>query len=165
MKEQRSILIKRSGIALILLLILSSLFAYITAPIYRGQNPFIFTVFFGGLGALISLVKRTPDLTETELLFLTGSRWIIFTKIIMGSVFGTMIYIMFISGILSSDGEGGFITSNLFPKFTNSNTISLGSPVSVKDVGKLIFWSFLSGYSERLAPNILTKISEKDAGK
>lgn len=71
---------------------------------------------------------------------------------------------MFVSGIL----EG-----SLFPKYAHpridhenilesfKNWLNTVFPISGQNVAKLLFWSFVAGFSERFVPQIIRKTAEK----
>ena len=70
-----------------------------------------------------------------------------------------MTYVLFVSGLLTGD---------LFPKFIpDSNVVPDGINVlfaiqgQAADYAKLIFWSFLAGYSERFATRILSQFDSR----
>jgi hypothetical protein len=60
--------------------------------------------------------------------------------------------------------ESQIISSDLFPNLTQIDTESTAQgQVFNKDFGKLLFWSFLAGFSERLVPDTLGRV-ERDFG-
>jgi hypothetical protein len=54
---------------------------------------------------------------------------------------------------------GGFVQGNLFPSFSN-NTTWLTLNFRVGDWGKLVIWSFVAGFSERIMPNLFDRLVE-----
>ena len=78
-------------------------------------------------------------------------------------------YVLFFSRILTGDSGGGLFTSNLFPNFLypdSSASLSVSDviqirPKTVQDFGKLLVWSFLSGFSERFVENVLVALEKK----
>jgi hypothetical protein len=137
------------------------------------MGSFLFAMLSGALGAEISIIRRSPSMTDGEVGALVKSWWSVVIPLLTGAVMAGFLYIAFMAGILTGDGGGGLFTSNLFPSFTTPHaTDSLNlrvvleiRPVSVKDFGKLIVWCFLSGYSERLIPGLLASLEERGAGK
>lgn len=92
-----------------------------------------------------------------------------------GGLMDVVTYLLFMSGILTGDGGDGLFTSNLFPNFDrpsvdgdgsmfNMRTVLTLRPVSVADVGKLMVWCFVSGYSERFVVGILGTLEDRGGG-
>jgi len=75
-------------------------------------------------------------------------------------VFALVLYMMFISGLVSGD---------IFPKFVHATIeeggayanmkgfVTIVDPESYKDVAKILVWSFIAGYSERFVPNLIAR--------
>jgi hypothetical protein len=66
---------------------------------------------------------------------------------------------------------GGLIAGDLFPEFSAGALpqgktwnieyfVKLVDPKSPYDIAKLLVWSFAAGYSERLVPNLLDKLTD-----
>lgn len=99
--------------------------------------------------------------------------WIsILTPIFFGGLMAGVAYMLFMSGVLSGDDGEGLLRSNLFPSFTSNLppdelptliAYIATRPSSVQDVGKLMVWSFVAGYSEGFVMGILRQI-ERCAG-
>jgi hypothetical protein len=89
-------------------------------------------------------------------------------------VFAFLLYLMFMAGILGGD---------LFPRFQCLEPSAAGNscgkyidmarfvtdvdPETNRDVAKLLIWSFIAGFSEKLVPNLITKLGEQasESGK
>ena len=78
-------------------------------------------------------------------------------KCAVASVFAVVISLVFISGVISGD---------IFPRFSGGYqgyvdmrnwAISI-DPQANADMAKMLVWSFLAGFSEKLVPNLVTKI-------
>ncbi|MFN9621241.1 MAG: hypothetical protein ACK587_00155 [Cyanobacteriota bacterium] len=78
-------------------------------------------------------------------------------KCAIASVFAIMVNLIFISGVISGE---------LFPQFNGANwsyidMISWALDIDPKtnaDMAKMLIWSFVAGFSEKLVPNMVTKI-------
>ncbi|MCS5699508.1 hypothetical protein NZK32_10705 [Cyanobium sp. FGCU-52] len=78
-------------------------------------------------------------------------------KCAIASVFAIIVNLIFISGVISGE---------LFPQFEGANRsyrdmVSWALEVDPKtnaDMAKMLIWSFVAGYSEKLVPNMVTKI-------
>ncbi|MBD3647188.1 MAG: hypothetical protein HUJ31_06975 [Pseudomonadales bacterium] len=122
-------------------------------------------VFLGGLiGGFVSIQQRLPNIGLSELRELSGSWLSILLIPINGGIFALVLMLIFLSGIL----EGAMFPtyhhesidqSDLVASFVNwlSNTF----PASGPDVAKLLFWSFVAGFSERFVPQIIRKTVDK----
>ncbi len=131
--------------------------------------------FVGCMGASISLRIRIA--TDAQVLQEAGRSNIdTMMPILYGAIMAGLIYLMFMSGILSGDAGTGLLTTNLFPTFdVDSVDIKsqglvksfLGSrPATLPDLGKLLVWCFLAGYSEKFVIGILGKLEHgKHAGE
>ena len=125
-------------------------------------------VFFSGLiGGFVSIQQRLPAIELSELRQLSSS-WISILLIpINGGIFAIVLMIMFLSGIV----EGA-----MFPRFSYViiDQEHVGSsfrawltttfPISGADIAKIIFWSFVAGFSERFVPQIIRKTTDKLSG-
>ncbi|MDB5985447.1 MAG: hypothetical protein JWR16_500 [Nevskia sp.] len=174
MYEQKRIVLSRIGIAVVGLIVVSGGLT-ILLSLYTGEmGTLLFSLLAGGLGAGVSLVRRLPSLQESELEFLAASWWSLVVPIVVSALMAGFLYFAFFAGILTGDGGGGLFTSNLFPNFTkpdlpagtlmNLQEVLKIRPVSIQDFGKLVTWCFLSGYSERLVPNLLESLERRGAG-
>jgi hypothetical protein len=91
--------------------------------------------------------------------------------ILYGAIMAGLTYLLFMSGILSGNAGAGLLTTNLFPTF-NVDLVDieteglvksfLGSrPATLPDLGKLLVWCFLAGYSEKFVIGILGKLEHR----
>jgi len=171
--QQKKIILKRIGIIMLGLIIVSALLVILFYAASEQMGTMIFALLIGGMGACISFFLRMPKLGEAELGFIVTSWWTLIVPALVGTIMGGFIYIVFFAGILTGDGGNGLFTSNLFPLFTEPNiaegeTLTMRMalairPISVQDLGKLLVWCFLAGYSERLVPNILQGLEDRGA--
>ena len=56
---------------------------------------------------------------------------------------------------------GGLVQGSLFPTFGDSGLRWIALRFSVEDWAKLLVWSFIAGFSERLVPEILNNLSAR----
>jgi len=121
-------------------------------------------VFLAGLiGGFVSIQQRLPTIGLTELRELSNSWLSILLIPINGGIFAIVLMLMFLSGIL----EGA-----MFPKYVHSpidqqnlvdsfvQWLTTTFPKSGSDIAKLLFWSFVAGFSERFVPQIIRKTSD-----
>ena len=102
---------------------------------------------FGALGVMVSLtLRRKVD----ERIFGLRTSKILLLVYGSGAIFAILMLALFI---------GGFVQGNLFPSFSN-NTTWLTLNFRVSDWGKLVIWSFVAGFSERIMPNLFDRLVE-----
>ena len=102
----------------------------------------------GIFGGFMGIQKRLPDMKYSDLELFVSSWLATCLPSIYGSLLALILFILFLTGIL-----GG----SLFPSFiliasktsTGFESILNIQAKEYQDVAKLIFWSFVSGYSER----------------
>ena len=113
----------------------------------------------GLLGGFVSIQQRLKKFGDEELELLSQSWFQILLIPIYGGIFAGVLYIGFLSNIV----EGA-----LFPKFASPSFsqpipsaedvrafLSRTYPATGADLAKLLFWSFIAGFSERLVPQII----------
>jgi hypothetical protein len=123
----------------------------------------------GILGGFVSIQQRTKKISNRELQLLSKSWFQILLIPIYGGIFSLLLYVIFLSGLIS----GQFFPTFNFPPIpvTGVNTSYLQSflaytyPSSGQELAKLIFWCFLAGFSERLVPQIMANFSNEIEGE
>ena len=121
----------------------------------------------GAMGGFVSMYLRmqTVDLRVPALSALLDSRYGRYS-IMIAPVFGAAF-----AGLLLLLFAGGLIEGQLFPKVipVGSNFMSLFLETHAQDpvhMVKLLVWSFVAGFAERLVPNVLNRLaSDEDKPK
>lgn len=122
----------------------------------------VFVILPGGLGALFSRLQTF----QSELSTLNYDRIVsyfqpryVFIRLLVGAVGAITLYFVFLGSLL-----GG----SLFPTLTQVDAqtgatalIVAGSGPDLINAGKLMFWSFLAGFSERLVTGTLGRFEKK----
>src|SRR5262249_14292200 len=79
-------------------------------------------------------------------------------------IFALVLYLAFLSGVI----EGGLFPKFSIPEFSNpTSTDDLKGffagtyPQSGTDFAKLVFWSFVAGFSERFVPQIVSGVERR----
>ena len=121
----------------------------------------------GIIGGFVSIQQRLRKIRNAELSLLAQSWTMLLVIPIYGGIFALVIYILFLSGL---------IESALFPQFyipefhnppTSADVISAlreTSPKSGADLAKLMFWTFVVGFSERFVPQIIQSVTSAAPG-
>jgi hypothetical protein len=127
-----------------------------------------FALLFGMLGASLGLQRRGRGLPALMLDELASDALAVARPLVYGGLMAGVTYLLFLAGILSGDGGGGMLTSNLFPAFTASGggeeeilsvkTFVAMRPQSLADFAKLVIWCFLAGWSERFVSGVLGRL-------
>ena len=122
-------------------------------------------VFIGAGGGLIALQRRLKQFSIEDLQLLSSS-WIYITLApLVGGLLAFVLYMLFLSNLL--DGQ-------LFPKFVPDSGIDPETQNSFfvlfkthgdgpEAYAKLIFWSFVAGFSERFVIDIINRF-QRNAG-
>ena len=129
----------------------------------------------GMAGALMSIIRRLQDVglkslsTSDPIMDLSGldAGFIgIAIALFSGAIFAVLLYMLFIAGMSNIAGE-------LVPKIVANGTrpgcaglsftdfASCTGPASGIDFAKLVIWSFIAGFAERLVPDVLDRIAQK----
>lgn len=119
----------------------------------------------GIIGGFVSIQQRAKNIVDEELDLLCGSWFQILLIPIFGAIFALVLYCIFLSGLLNSD---------IFPKFYFPQPAASGPdtefvikvlretfPATGPDLAKLVFWSFVAGFAERLVPQIISNLTNK----
>jgi hypothetical protein len=122
----------------------------------------------GMIGGFISIQQRLKHVSNTELALLAKSWFQISLVPIYGALFALILYVGFL---------GQIVTGPLFPQFyippfgkppvseDLARFFRETSPASGADVAKLLFWSLIAGFSERLIPQIISHTATDAAEK
>ncbi len=116
----------------------------------------------GIIGGFVSIQQRLKQIGSEELELLSESWATILVIPIYGGIFSLVLYTLFLSGII----DGHLFPDFSIAKFSASPTtedvvvfLTKTYPSQGADIAKLIFWSFVAGFSERFVPQIIHKVS------
>ncbi len=121
----------------------------------------------GMIGGFVSIQQRLYKLDSEELNILSESWTGILLVPIYGGVFSLILYILFLSALL----QGSLFPEFYIPEFSSpivtvndiQKFLTECYPKTGPDLAKLIFWSFVAGFSERYVPDLIQSfISKKD---
>jgi len=121
----------------------------------------------GLIGGFVSIQQRLQQIDDEELSLLRESWATILIIPIFGGIFAQILYMLFLSGLV----QGHLFPSFFIPPFSDTPTVedvhaflTQTYPKTGADFAKLIFWSFTAGFSERLVPQIVSKMSKERIG-
>lgn len=136
---------------------------------YGGSVPlFVFTC--GIIGGVISIQQRLPKLDARTLKMMSHSNYYLVLAPLVGGVLSLLLYMLFLSGLLSGDLFPNFVPDTVMRVVPGSDPqvmerVIVGEPgigriftqggEGYQDYGKLFFWSFVAGYSEKFIPNVI----------
>ncbi len=133
------------------------------------------SLLLGAFGGSLSLLRRLRTSRGRTIGRFASSLPAVAMPFVYGGLMAGVAYLLFLSGILTGEGGHGLLTSNLFPVFTsppsepgtllNMNQVLQIRPASIQDLGKLLVWCFLAGYSERFVAGILQMLEQRGAGQ
>jgi uncharacterized membrane protein YeaQ/YmgE (transglycosylase-associated protein family) len=149
-----------------LLLMLGLLVGIIVAVKYNdfsAATPCL-SIIVGSIGGFVGLQRRLKELSEEDLKLIAHSWIYTILAPLVGGILALLLYILFLSGLLAGQ---------LFPKFEpDSNTaaketfeIIFATHAGYTDYAKLIFWSFVAGFSERFVVDIISQFTNKTTAK
>lgn len=157
MSELTSLLIQVSRRLLISLGIPFMALVLIIAVFPRSKSVVPLVVYGAGLiGGFVGLQRRLKELTIDDLQMIANSWVYTCLSPLIGGVLALLIYIISLSGLLAGQ---------LFPKFVPDPAPQIPGFSAVfnqhaegfQDYAKLLFWAFLSGFSERFVTNVLSR--------
>jgi hypothetical protein len=125
-----------------------------------GRSFLVLIIFAVGLiGGFVSLQQRLPKASMGDLKRLSETWFAILLVPINGGIFAIVLHVAFLGKILQGD---------VFPTYLSNREAVAASgaaavtdwlkniaPASSTEFGKLLFWAFVAGFSERLVPQIL----------
>lgn len=123
----------------------------------------------GLVGGFVSLQQRVKNFGDEELELLSLSWFQILLIPVYGGIFALVLYLGFLSKLV----EGPLFPSFVGPPFSQPVPSSQDVaaffaqtyPATGSDLTKLLFWSFIAGFSERFVPQILDKVQTRDESK
>ena len=119
----------------------------------------------GIIGGFVSIQQRVKNISNEELEYISGSWFQILLIPVFGAIFALVLYCIFLTQIIALD----IFPNIVFPKVPKGGPNSAyiieilqkTYPATGQDLAKIIFWSFVAGFAERLVPQIITNLSGK----
>jgi hypothetical protein len=129
-------------------------------------------VFMLGLvGGFVSIQQRLPSIELDELKLLSESWHSILMIPVNGGIFAVVLMVIFLSGLIQGELFPNFyhvefdLSSSAALKESIHNWFQYTLPDSSLSMGKLFFWSFVAGFSERFVPQIIRTTTSKATGE
>ena len=119
----------------------------------------------GIIGGFVSIQQRLKIVDDQELDYLARSWIAILVVPAFGGVFALVLYVLFLSGIV----QGSLFPHFEIPPFSKDTPLPTVDdlrqfftktyPSSGEDFARLIFWSFVAGFSERFVPQLIDNVT------
>jgi hypothetical protein len=119
----------------------------------------------GAVGAVVNNYYRLSKLSEADKLAVAGLQSSVLTmqiyvSLLIAAILGLVLYGLCMTGLLAGQ---------LFPQFTGTEKpyggmlgfLSDVVPATNLDTGKVLIWSFIAGFSERMIPNVLDRLASQ----
>lgn len=128
--------------------------------LFRDRSFLVALVFAVGLiGGFVSLQQRLPKASVRDLRRLSETWFAILLVPINGGIFAIVLHVAFLGKILQGDLFPTYVAANATAAVSGAAAVTDWlkniAPASSADLGKLLFWAFIAGFSERLVPQIL----------
>jgi len=157
----------RALVILVCVFIPGAIYAYSNPGSILISTPLVAFV-VGVIDGFVGLQRRLKKMSDDDLTLLANSWVYVCLSPLVGGILAVVTYILFVSGLLAGD---------LFPKFVPDVVpdadIAAGKDQGLSaifavhgeaaDYGKMIFWCFIAGFSERFATDIISRFESQAA--
>lgn len=151
-------------VVLILLMVCGAFFAHYS-PEGRIINAPIAAFSAGVIGGFVGLQRRLKMMSDDDLTLMANSWVYVCLSPLVGGILAVVLYLLFISQLISSDLFPKFIPDSKAPSTEVQKGFSEIFAVHGEsvDYAKMMFWSFIAGFSERFVTDIISKF-DNDPG-
>lgn len=165
-------LIKIVSLRLLIALFSVSAFTiiFLAASMWRGTDV-AFTpcmpVLIGAIGGLVGLQRRVRRLSRDDLELLASSPLYMYLPPFVGGLLALLLFILFLSGLVEGKLFPHFVMIQPpTPKFADTffRVFDLTAETA-PDYAKLVFWSFVAGFSEKFVINVISQFQRDDDNK
>jgi len=139
------------------LLVLILLFVLGADEKWVGRLHAVTAIYFGILGAYFSRMIAFQSNVATldyDILEQDFANWSILVRMLIGAIGAVIFYLLLVSGLIGGNifpgGNGKFVSTFLMGEITYH--------LPSIDFAKLLVWSFIAGFSERLLPDQLSRL-------
>jgi hypothetical protein len=116
-------------------------------------------LFVGFVGGFVGLQRRLKALPAEDLTLLANSWVSILLSPIAGAILAVLVYLLFISGLLSGNIFPTFVPDCQAGSVQGLKTIFEVHCPTAADYAKVLFWSFVAGFSEKFATDIIGRFA------
>jgi len=121
-----------------------------------------YVIIFGALGAFVSVLQRLQSSARDDsLVYPLANPGLISVKLVplIGGVAAFIFFVMLAAEVVQGELFPKIVWPDYQKWLTLGNLIGESYAATKVDFAKLMIWSFLAGFSERLVPDILTRLS------
>lgn len=135
--------------------------------LFRGDRFMVSWACFGcGLvGGFVSIQQRVKNFGDEELDLLSLSWYQVLLIPVYGGIFALVLYLGFLSNIVESPLFPHFASPAFSQPIPSTQDVAAffakTYPATGTDLTKLLFWSFIAGFSERFVPQILDTVQAR----
>ena len=132
----------------------------------------------GGWGAAFSMLatlRGRLDAAELNDLKRMRSRWILWSRPLVGAGAACILYFFLVSGLLGGSmfprlGEEGSrpvptAAAATAPEGSPTSPLASATRLTARDLALLVVWCFIAGFSEQLVPTLITRTENRLAGQ
>lgn len=141
--------------------IAGSFFAYFRGAATPVPTP-IAVFFVGFVGGFVGLQRRLKTLPSEDLTLLGQSLVCIVISPIAGAILAELLYLLFISGLLAGNMFPSFVADNQAASTEGLKTIFQVHCPDAANYAKVLFWSFVAGFSEKFATSIIRQFERSE---
>ena len=121
-------------------------------------------LFVGFVGGFVGLQRRLKTLPAEDLTLLANSWVSIALSPIAGAILAELVYLLFISGLLAGNMFPAFVPDNRSGIIQGLRAVFEVHCVAASDYAKVLFWSFVAGFSEKFVTNIISQFESREPG-
>lgn len=124
-------------------------------------------VLIGAIGGLVGLQRRLKQLSNEDLELLASSRLYMYLPPFVGGLLALLLFILFLSGLVEGKLFPHFVpVSPPSPEFKDKFFILFDMTGEAgADYAKLVFWSFVAGFSEKFVINVISQFQRDEDNK
>ncbi len=139
--------------------IAGSFFAYFRGAVTPVPTP-VAVFFVGFVGGFVGLQRRLKTLPVEDLTLLGRSLVCVVISPLAGAILAELLYLLFISGLLAGNLFPLFVADNQGASSEGLKTLFQVHCPDAANYAKVLFWSFVAGFSEKFATNILQQFEQ-----
>lgn len=118
---------------------------------------FLVVVASGLIGGFVGLQRRLKELTVDDLKLIAKSWVYTCLSPLVGGILALLLYVLFLSGLLSGDIFPHFVPDEAAQKLTGFASIFQQHGDGYKEYAKLVFWCFVAGFSEHFVTDVISR--------
>ncbi len=124
---------------------------------FGGKSVFtpVAVLFAGFVGGFVGLQRRLKMLPAEDLTLLANSWVCLVLSPIAGAILAELVYLLFISGLLAGKMFPTFVADDPGAATPGLKALFQVHCPDAADYAKVLFWSFVAGFSEKFATNII----------